>query len=66
VSPLRIINAERVKVQFQWEPRDLWIGAFWRFNYGMTPRYYTFHLYVCLVPMLPLHVTVLRETGRPK
>jgi hypothetical protein len=38
-------------VQFQWEPRDLWIGVFWR------RTEIALHLYICLLPMVPLHVT---------
>ena len=56
--PLRIIDGQYTKVQFQFEPCDLWIGAFWRIL-QLRPPFRTFHLYVCLIPMVPLHVTHL-------
>ena len=51
----RFVDSDFVKCQFQFEPRDLWIGLFWR------RTEVSFHLYVCLVPFLPLHVTIARR-----
>lgn len=60
-------------VQFQWEPRDLWVGVFWdfrRWSAGITGsdnkhgayvgRPWTLHIYLCFLPMLPLHIYVER------
>ena len=47
----RIWNGASLKIQFQFEPRDVWVGVFWR----STPL--CMHLYVCLLPLVPLHVT---------
>lgn len=44
----------RVVAQLQWEPRDLWIGLFWRLSDGVL------HVYICVVPLVPLHVTIGR------
>jgi hypothetical protein len=60
---LRLINGHGVKVQLQWEPRDIWIGLFWRVNLEMPPPYYTLHLYLCIVPLLPLHATILLRSN---
>ncbi len=49
---LRFVDREKLKVQLQWEPRDLWVGLFWR------RTDIALHLYVCLVPLVPLHVTI--------
>lgn len=38
-------------VGVEWKPVDLWVGAFWK----TTP--WRFDLWVCLLPMLPLHVS---------
>lgn len=50
---LRIVDNRRVKAQIQFEPRDLWVGVFWRHTQ------HCLHLYVCIIPLLPLHVTIL-------
>ena len=55
----RIIDKPTLKAQFQFEPRDLWIGLFWRINREMPPPFYTLHLYVCILPLVPLHITIL-------
>jgi hypothetical protein len=49
----RVFNGTRTKVQIQWEPRDMWIGVFWR------KTELCFHLYVCILPLLPIHITTL-------
>lgn len=56
---LRIINRKTLKAQFQFEPRDVWLGLFWRTLRQMPPPYYTLHLYICLLPLVPLHITLL-------
>ncbi|KKL67821.1 hypothetical protein LCGC14_2131120 [marine sediment metagenome] len=54
----RLINRLALKVQIQWEPRDWWVGTFWR------KTEIAVHLYVCIVPCLPLHVTILKRQYR--
>lgn len=48
----RFIDRKKFKAQFQFEPRDLWVGLFWR------RTELCLHLYVCLLPTVPLHVTI--------
>ncbi len=50
-----------VRIRLKFEPRDLWIGAFWRRTkfYRMDPPVVTQHswhyeLFVCLLPCLPI------------
>jgi hypothetical protein len=52
---LRIYGKQRCyALNWQWEPRDLWVGAFWRVSEtGM------FHLYICLLPLIPFHLTIM-------
>lgn len=57
---LRIIDRPRLKVQFQLEARDFWVGLFWRVN--RHPGYAIVHLYICLIPCVPLHISLLKET----
>lgn len=61
---LRLINKSWIKGQFQWEPRDLWVGLFWRMNYEMTPPYATLHIFICLIPLVPFHITILMKKRR--
>ncbi len=39
-----------VMVQFYFEPRDIWVGLYWKSFRG------DIDFYLCLVPMLPLHI----------
>lgn len=38
-------------VGVEWKPQDFWIGAFWK----TTPLRFDFWL--CLLPMVPIHVS---------
>jgi hypothetical protein len=48
-----------VQINLQFEPRDIWVGAFWRVSDAGL-----FHLYLCLLPLLPLHLTVMDRGAR--
>lgn len=54
----RLVDRPDLKVQIQWEPRDVWIGLFWR-KTGIA-----LHFYICILPMVPLHITVKRWRGK--
>ena len=54
---LRLIDRPRLKAQFQLELRDLWVGVFWR------KTEIALHIYACVIPMLPLHITIERKRG---
>jgi hypothetical protein len=45
----------RFTVWLLWEPRDLWVGVFWKPPYDEGPSRWL-ELYVCVVPMLPLRL----------
>jgi len=51
----RLVDRPRLIVQFQLEFRDLWLGMFWR------TTTIALHFYICLIPMVPLHITIARE-----
>ena len=55
---LRIVDGTRIKAQFQWEPRDIWVGLFWRVRLSELERWKFLHLYICVIPFVPLHVTI--------
>lgn len=50
---IRFIDWPRLKVQLQFEVRDLWIGVFWR------KTEIALHIYICIVPLFPIHITKL-------
>lgn len=63
---MRFVNTTRVKVRCQFERGGVWVGVFWRHRSQAPSPYSTFHLSVCLVPCLPLHVTVLLKERPPR
>jgi len=54
-----------MKVSVQWEPRDLWVGAYWdvTINSGEFGYYdgRWFDVWLCLVPCVPIHVEWYRR-----
>lgn len=52
---VRFVDRPGLKVQVQWEPRDMWIGVFWRTTKVAV------HVYACLLPCCPLHITWKRQ-----
>lgn len=51
----RFIDGNNLKAQFQFEPRDVWVGLFWR------RTEIALHLYICILPLVPLHITIRKE-----
>ncbi len=64
IKKWRLINTTICKAQFQFEPRDLWVGLFWRTKHAVQDPHYTLHIYLCLIPLVPLHITLLLR-GKP-
>ena len=63
-----VLNGEPVRrAQLIFEPRDLWLGVYWdrpmplEMGYGFLMR--TLHIYICVVPCLPLKITLTRVKG---
>lgn len=50
---MKRIGIARTRVEF--EPRDLWIGLYWRCTRELFGVRHL-HIYICLIPMLPLHL----------
>jgi hypothetical protein len=59
VDTWRIVDATHVKIQFQFEPADFWIGFFWRYLKTMPLPYATLHICVGIFPGVPIHITIL-------
>lgn len=54
----RILDRPALKLQIEWEPRDLWIGVYWRMGGPFL------HVYVCVFPCVPIHFTLYRGPFR--
>lgn len=50
-SPLDVVRKWFVWVE--WNPADCWVGAFWK--RGGRPGFRRLDVWVCLLPMVPLH-----------
>jgi hypothetical protein len=62
VSHSKAMKRRRLKVRMDFEKRDAWIGLYWTGGQGSTDlsdgwEWRVLHVYVCLIPFLPLHVT---------
>jgi len=47
--------------RFEAKPADLWVGAYVEKRAGTMATCY--HAWVCVVPMLPLHIVLVRWKG---
>jgi len=46
-----------IRARFEFKLEDFWFGVFWKRN-GYNP---TIDIWVCLLPCLPLHITLSKE-----
>ena len=51
-----------MKVTIEFKLQDLWIGAYWRYD----KAYQLQHLYICLIPCIPIHITFDRTRREAK
>ena len=49
------------KTRLLFEPRDLWVGLYW--DYQRIGRIWHCDFYICILPMLPVKITVIRLLG---
>lgn len=57
---MNLYNGQFVKARWLFEPRDCWVGLFWKVSELCL------HFYVCIVPCLPVQVTILKRWFRDK
>lgn len=56
------------KVRLEWKPPDLWVGVFWKTTHITGPGIccaqipVSTDIWVCLIPCVPIHITVPRNT----
>lgn len=56
-----------MKISVKFDPHDLWIGVYWRVKWhvklvsGGTTYGRKVHIYICVVPMLPIHIEWWRK-----
>ncbi len=52
-----------MRLEIKLEPRDLWIGLFWdkRENWRTDGVSDDLHLYLCLIPMIVIHIVISKE-----
>jgi hypothetical protein len=55
VIPHTVWRYRHWQVTLAFKKEDTWIGAFWK----GSPRRLPFDLWVCLIPMLPIHLSVI-------
>lgn len=56
-----------MRIAIEFEPRDLWIGVYWKRRRVLVAGCKTaddLHVWVCLVPCFPIHIAV-RGTPQP-
>lgn len=63
--PLLDFPALRTRVALLVEPRDAWVGLYWNFTSQAYDTGGRLDLYLCLVPFLPLKVSVGTAGPRP-
>ena len=52
-----------MRIRLEFKVNDLWIGAFWKVTRGSSDGSFfpvTTDVWICLLPMVPLHLTWTR------
>lgn len=52
----RRLHALVWRLELLFEPRDCWVGVYW----SLPPSRGKLNIYICLLPMLPINLTVWR------
>lgn len=60
---IRIWCNDTIGITLEFKLADLWVGVFWK-NSCSLPGFELFHMWICIVPCLPIHVTYLKRLGK--
>lgn len=52
---VRVIITPQVLIDLEFKLQDMWVGLYWNDNK------YVFDVWLCIVPMLPIHFRVLKS-----
>ena len=63
MTVIKAVHLPRVSVLLLWEPRDLWVGVYWKGTY-MEAGNKMLDVYVCVIPMLPILLGVTVKPWR--
>jgi hypothetical protein len=44
------------EITAKFEPRDIWIGCYWNLAKSVESKYRRLDVYICVLPMLPIHL----------
>ena len=44
----------KITVEFKWQ--YMWMGCQFRYDWNIRPGYLTRRLWICLIPMFPIHI----------
>lgn len=49
-----------MKIRLEFKSRDLWIGLYWEVREWapLNPDGPALHVWICLLPMLPIHIVI--------
>lgn len=47
---------EHIHIELKFEPRDLWLGVYWKYRRSIESRARWLDLYICILPTLPIHI----------
>lgn len=53
---LTIFTWRRGYVALEWKLADLWVGAFWDRRWRSEIGCFSYHVWICLIPCVPIHL----------
>lgn len=60
----RAIGTDRISIELLFEIRDIWVGLYWDVNYQDIPNEWHLDVYICLIPMFPLHIKYIQRVEK--